>query len=135
MHYIRTVVADLIGPYATPAVGGGFKLLAGSNKTTDFGLSQGRIYVDGLLVENDREDASYLNQPDYDSPPPLERGLSYLAYLDVWEDHVTALGDLFVLKRADFSRILRDHRQFADTMTRVAKERYELVVSSADLTR
>ena len=47
----------------------------------------------GILVENNREDASYLNQPDYDSPPPLERGLSYLAYLDVWEDHVTALED------------------------------------------
>ncbi|HVS31186.1 MAG TPA: glucose-6-phosphate dehydrogenase [Thermoanaerobaculia bacterium] len=41
--------------------------------------------------------------------------------------------DLFVLKRADFSRILRDHRQFADTMTTVAKERYDLAVSSADL--
>jgi glucose-6-phosphate 1-dehydrogenase len=41
--------------------------------------------------------------------------------------------DLFVLKRADFSRILRDHRQFADTMTTVAKERYDLTVSSADL--
>jgi glucose-6-phosphate 1-dehydrogenase len=41
--------------------------------------------------------------------------------------------DLFLLKRADFSRILRDHRQFADTMTTVAKERYDLAVSSADL--
>ena len=31
--------------------------------------------------------------------------------------------DLFVLARSDFSRILRDHHQFAETMTKVAKER------------
>jgi hypothetical protein len=42
--------------------------------------------------------------------------------------------DLFVLKRSDFCRILRDHRQFAETMTRVARERYDLTVSSAELT-
>ena len=41
--------------------------------------------------------------------------------------------DLFVLKRPDFSRILRDHHQFAETMTRVAKERYDLIVSTAEL--
>jgi glucose-6-phosphate 1-dehydrogenase len=42
--------------------------------------------------------------------------------------------DVFVLRRSDFSRILRDHHQFADTMTKVAKERYDLIVSSAQLT-
>ena len=42
--------------------------------------------------------------------------------------------DLFILKRSDFCRILRDHRQFAETMTKVAKERYDLTVSSAELT-
>ena len=41
--------------------------------------------------------------------------------------------DLFVLRKADFSRILRDHPQFAETMTAVAKERYDLAVSSAEL--
>jgi glucose-6-phosphate 1-dehydrogenase len=41
--------------------------------------------------------------------------------------------DLFVLKRADFSRILRDHPQFADRMITVAKERYDLAVSGAEL--
>lgn len=41
--------------------------------------------------------------------------------------------DLFVLKKADFSRILRDHPQFAETMITVAKERYDLAVSSAEL--
>jgi glucose-6-phosphate 1-dehydrogenase len=41
--------------------------------------------------------------------------------------------DLFVLRKADFSRILRDHPQFAETMITVAKERYDLAVSGADL--
>lgn len=42
--------------------------------------------------------------------------------------------DLFVLNRNEFSKILRDHRQLADTVTKVAKERYNLIVSSAQLT-
>ena len=41
--------------------------------------------------------------------------------------------DLFVLSKADFSRILRDHPQFAETMITVAKERYDLAVSGAEL--
>jgi cAMP-binding proteins - catabolite gene activator and regulatory subunit of cAMP-dependent protein kinases len=41
--------------------------------------------------------------------------------------------DLFVLRKADFSRILRDHAQFADTMIAVAKERYAVSVSSEEL--
>ena len=41
--------------------------------------------------------------------------------------------DLFELKRGEFARILRDHHQFAETMTRVAKERYDVTVSSAEL--
>lgn len=38
--------------------------------------------------------------------------------------------DLFVLGKTDFNRILRDHPQFAETMMKVAKERYSLAVSS-----
>jgi len=41
--------------------------------------------------------------------------------------------DLFVLRKPDFQRILRDHRQFAETMTTVARERYDVAVSSEDL--
>ena len=41
--------------------------------------------------------------------------------------------DLFILRKADFRRILRDHRQFAETMTAVALERYNLHVSSEQL--
>lgn len=41
--------------------------------------------------------------------------------------------DLFALRKSDFRRILRDHRQFAETMTKVARERYDIAISSADL--
>jgi len=41
--------------------------------------------------------------------------------------------DLFVLEKADFSRILRDHPQFAETMMKVAKDRYHLAVSKEQL--
>jgi glucose-6-phosphate 1-dehydrogenase len=47
----------------------------------------------------------------------------------------STLVDLFVLSKADFSRILRDHPQFAETMTQIARERYDLSVSTADLLR
>ncbi len=37
--------------------------------------------------------------------------------------------NLFVLNKADFARILRDHQQFLDVIQKVAKERYDLAVS------
>jgi glucose-6-phosphate 1-dehydrogenase len=43
------------------------------------------------------------------------------------------LCDLFVLSKADFSRILKDYPQFAENMMQVAKERYDLVVSAEQL--
>lgn len=41
--------------------------------------------------------------------------------------------DLFVLEKADFSRILRDHPQFADAVRTVAQERYRLEVDTSTL--
>ena len=43
------------------------------------------------------------------------------------------LCDLFVLSKRDFSRILLDHPQFAESMLRVAKERYNLALSVNEL--
>ena len=43
------------------------------------------------------------------------------------------LCDLFVLHRSDFIHILNDHPQFAETITKVAKERYEVVITREDL--
>lgn len=45
-----------------------------------------------------------------------------------------SLSDLFVLEKADFSRILRDHLQFAQTIKQVAQERYQRNVAAEQLT-
>ncbi len=41
--------------------------------------------------------------------------------------------NFFVLKKADFARILHDHPQFLDTMQKVAKERFDLAVCADDV--
>ena len=43
------------------------------------------------------------------------------------------LCDIFVLHRSDFVHILNDHPQFAETITKVARKRYEVVVTREDL--
>lgn len=43
------------------------------------------------------------------------------------------LCDLFVLHRNDFVRILNEHPQFADVITRLAQERYEVIVTREEL--
>ena len=43
------------------------------------------------------------------------------------------LCDLFVLQKSDFGRILKDHPQFAENIKQIAKERYDLAISSDDL--
>jgi CRP-like cAMP-binding protein len=45
----------------------------------------------------------------------------------------TAQCDLFVLKKSDFNRIMRDSPHFAAALVTLAKARYDLVLSSADL--
>ena len=41
--------------------------------------------------------------------------------------------DLFVLEKGEFCRILRDYPHFAETMKTVARERYDITVTSAEL--
>ena len=43
------------------------------------------------------------------------------------------LCDLFVLDKSDFSRILQDYPTFAEDLMNVAKERYDLAISSEEL--
>ena len=43
------------------------------------------------------------------------------------------LCDLFALEKDQFSRILREHPQFAEQMCKIARERYDLAVSSEEL--
>jgi hypothetical protein len=120
LHYLRTLAADLIGPYGGPAQELGFnvltlnvilapgapvmaetertKQLRNVNLLRNFVIGTGRYYVDGFLCENEllstyaRSANPELTQPDH-SPDELENGKSYLVYLDVWERHITSLED------------------------------------------
>lgn len=100
LHYLRTLAADVIGPYAAPIVDGGFQLSADENGKLVIG--KGRYYVDGILVEND-EDCLYSDQPAYTADGETDdllvkemtepTGKTFWVYLDVWERHVTWLDD------------------------------------------
>jgi hypothetical protein len=99
LHYIRTLAADLIGPFGGPA-GDGYGFAITPNGDT-FNIGKGRYYVDGILCENDQEEVTYYTQQDY--PNPLlkpEQGKKYLVYLDVWERHITALEDDYIREKA-----------------------------------
>jgi len=88
LHYLQALAADLIGPFGGPDPGCGFGLAA---KDTDVTIGTGHYYVDGILLENGRE-WSYFQQPDYPLPPDSKLPTkTLLAYLDVWERHITAL--------------------------------------------
>ncbi len=99
-HLARTTNQDVIGlcggPKGQDADGNdlaGFEIEATGQ---DLSISEGRYYVHGILIANeagvaitDQEDL-----PDYNplADPDLTSGI-YLAYLDVWERHITALDD------------------------------------------
>jgi hypothetical protein len=118
-HYLRTLAADVIGPFGGPADYCGFGVVTDEAKVEamtgryglpldgqrleelkrrlaagDFVIGPGRYYVDGLLCEND-EPLTFTEQLGYpfDVQTTLEalRGAgTFLLYLDVWERHVSA---------------------------------------------
>jgi hypothetical protein len=105
LRLLRTLAADLIGPYA--AVGEGFNITAPGALRWDFLIQPGRYYVDGWLCENAASvafqgDDEHPRQPwaaEPAQPPQLEPG-TYLAYLEVWERHLSALEHDGLLARA-----------------------------------
>ncbi len=103
LHYIRTLAADLIGPFAGPAGDDyGFGITLTNPVSHDFTIGKGRYYVDGILCEND-SDTSYLAQKDFPGAPnPISAASQqhYLVYLDVWERHITALEDDYIREKA-----------------------------------
>jgi hypothetical protein len=99
LHYLRTLAADLIGPFAGPK-GDGFGFEVDDVGAGGFAVGRGRYYVDGILCENEPAAVRYESQPDLPSPPELQVGTGYLVYLDVWERHVTALEDDDIREKA-----------------------------------
>ncbi len=93
LHYLQALAADLIGPFGGPADNFGFALSTIAGSPADFGIGRGHYYVAGLLCENDRDDIRFFDQPDYPLTVNRLPAKTYLAYLDVWERHLTMLED------------------------------------------
>jgi hypothetical protein len=89
-HHDVARTNDLVGPSGGPIAGAGFGLtLDAAGGVT---VEAGSYYVAGVLVENN-SDVALTAQPDPpDGLPPTGAGL-HIAYLDVWDRHVTALDD------------------------------------------
>lgn len=100
LHYLRTLAADLIGPFGGPKAGLGFeiaKVMEPNGKMSDLTIGAGHYYVDGLLCENpgnaEGKPIEYSTQRDYAEPADLPAQFPFLAYLDVWERHITWVQD------------------------------------------
>jgi hypothetical protein len=106
LHLLRTFITDVVGRAAAPRDASlsvvDWQVLSAAERKAlealgvkpavgDFAVTPGRIYVDGILVESDAV-VAYGAQPHW-SGPRLETGKRYLAYLDVWERHVSWIED------------------------------------------
>lgn len=99
LHYMRTLAADLIGPFAGPA-GENLGFAISDVQQQGFKIGKGRYYVDGILCENE-QDTRYESQKDFPIlPGNLGQRGNYLVYLDVWERHITALEDDDIREKA-----------------------------------
>ena len=94
LHLLRTMVRDLVGPCW--AVGQGFSI-ATENHVTDWQLSAGHFYVDGILCVNDAM-CTLSTQPYAPTPDDTVYGGnlvdppdSFALWLDVWERHLSAV--------------------------------------------
>ncbi|MFE0022433.1 DUF6519 domain-containing protein [Amycolatopsis sp. NPDC059021] len=102
LHQLRTTVADLIGAAGAPANAAGFAIKPipdpdADKAITDLEIGPGRMYVDGILAENENP-VRYWKQPDgyleTDADGDrLPQKTPYVVYLRVWERLVTALQD------------------------------------------
>jgi hypothetical protein len=108
LHYIQTLAADIIGPFA--GTDKGFAITKSDGESFDIGY--GNYYVDGILVENEVNDnpckgnnvvsLNYYKQLDYPinkEDLPL-KDFPILVYLDVWERHISYVEDDDVREKA-----------------------------------
>ena len=98
-HLDRVRTVDVIGRCGVPNDGGGFQVEPDGDGV--LGYSPGRIYVDGILVDRPGEDPIPLTeQPDLPGYVVPGGDGVYIAYVDVWERHITALEDPEILEPA-----------------------------------
>jgi len=95
-HRDRVTALDVIGPCGAPENNAGFGITISAGALR---IGAGRFYVDGILCENEVDALAYESQPDLpgatswaDTLTKLKASLA-IAYLDVWERHITALDD------------------------------------------
>ena len=100
-HRAETAAVDVIGPSGTPKSEPGFAIDVAPGGG-DLRIGPGRFYVEGLLCENEAESV-FSDQPDLRATEtgllPTDDGL-YLAYLQAWDRHITALEDDSIKERA-----------------------------------
>lgn len=88
-HLDRTTRVDVIGVCGGPIHDAGFAV---TSDGVSLNLSAGRYYVHGRLAQNE-SDRALTAQDDLPGLELPSAPGTYLAYLDVWEWHVTALED------------------------------------------
>ncbi|MDD4446978.1 MAG: DUF6519 domain-containing protein [Methanothrix sp.] len=88
LHHNQITNHDVIGLCGAPKHNPGFAVGVNSGELT---IGKGRYYVGGILCENE-QDVSYLAQPDL-IPEKVDNDGRYLAYLEVWQRHLTAVED------------------------------------------
>lgn len=103
LHYLRTLARDFIGKYGGPD--DSFLIKPSNDPKIGFDITPGHYYVDGILCANEMMfDSSgqpvppnYFDQPNYqrDSSRAENKlpAFPFLAYLDVWERHITCFED------------------------------------------
>jgi len=118
-HRVETETVDVIGHCGAPMHDPGFHVVASADDLTaeekklaenqtppalgsagDLLISGGRYYVDGILCENEQiitytaqAQNDKLRRGDYPDAAAITQAGTYLAYLDVWSRHITAIED------------------------------------------
>ena len=75
-----------------------FQLTVGENGST-LTIDKGHCYVDGIFCENDQQ-VEYTKQPDLPQVELDKTSGYYLAYLDVWQRHITIIEDPSIREEA-----------------------------------
>lgn len=93
-YFQRILALDFIGGSGAPATENisGFKIKESPDSVKNgFLISNGRYYINGLMYEQSVENLSYQDQYPFSCLPEQE-GL-YVAYLDMWQETITAIED------------------------------------------
>jgi hypothetical protein len=91
-HRIETEAQDVIGQSGFPKTGGGFIVKPDTTLGSDLTISAGRFYVEGLLCVLESS-TTITKQPFHLTAPLPTASGRYLAYLDAWQRHITAIED------------------------------------------